>query len=343
MSRTQLPQDLITLDEKTLLDNEAAPALRAAVVDTKTLGDHSRAESTLRRYAQDWAHFESWCQKVSPAAPEVIQTLPTNDQTLSVYVGGHQDDTPRTMMRRLSAIRYVHLRNGHISPFESAPAFSTVFDGYKRRWAGYKESPPDALVEDHLDAMLAAIDIDTLTGVRNRALLLVAYDGAFRRSEAVSIDVEDLTIEEEGITVRLRTSKANQYGESIEEVALLAQPDSPRCPVAAVNEWLTLASIDAGPVFRSMKRSGGQYYPTERRLSDKGLYRLVKELASKAELDGNYSGHSLRSGLIQNALDRGINIETIQRHVRHASIKTTAGYSQRKNKFKEHPNRIQLT
>ena len=141
-----------------------------------------------------------------------------------------------------------------------------------------------------------------LIGARDRALILLGFAGAFRRSELVGLDVEDCAFGKDGLTVTLRRSKTDQDGAGRKiGIPYGANPDT--CPVRTVQAWLELAGIAAGPLFRSINRHG-QVQPG--RLSGIDVARVVKKLAERAGLDSaKYAGHSLRAGHATSRGDRG--------------------------------------
>ncbi len=122
-------------------------------------------------------------------------------------------------------------------------------------------------------------------------------------------------------------SKGNPFGDNTERVPVLARPGDPLCPVTAVLAWISRAGLTTGPLFLQMKRAGRENHVSDKRLSDKAVYRLVKQLASDAGVDGRPGAHSLRRGLITSAIQRGESITAVQQHARHANVNTTANYS----------------
>ena len=96
---------------------------------------------------------------------------------------------------------------------------------------------------------------DGLIGLRDRALILLGFAGAFRRSEVVGLDVADLDFGKDGLTVNLRRSKTDQTGEGRKiGIPYGSNPDT--CPVRVLQSWLEAAGLAEGPVFRSMNRHG---------------------------------------------------------------------------------------
>ena len=90
-----------------------------------------------------------------------------------------------------------------------------------------------------------------LIGLRDRALLLLGFAGAFRRSELVALDVADLAENETGLLVTIRGSKTDQERQG-ETIAIARGRMA--CPVQALREWLDAAGIEAGPIFRPIDK-----------------------------------------------------------------------------------------
>ena len=155
-----------------------------------------------------------------------------------------------------------------------------------------------------------------LGGARDRALLLLGFAGAFRRSELVGIDVEDLGFREEGLVVTLRRSKTDQEGEG-RRVGIPYGSDPATCPFRAVRAWLKLSGIDSGPLFRPIDRRG-RLGPS--RLTDKSVALLVKRYVKDVGLDpARFSGHSLRAGLVTAAALAGASERSIMAQTGHRS------------------------
>jgi len=89
---------------------------------------------------------------------------------------------------------------------------------------------------------------DTLTGLRNRAILLLGFAGALRRSELVSLDVADLDFTSDGLVVTLRRSKTDQDGQG-RQIGVPYGRRFKTCPVQSLQSWLEAAGITSGPIF----------------------------------------------------------------------------------------------
>jgi integrase len=173
---------------------------------------------------------------------------------------------------------------------------------------------------------------------RERAMLLVGFGAALRRSELVALTLGDVeTVPGRGLRVLVRRSKTDQQGQG-QDIAVWANPDqSDFCPLAAHDAWLahrraaadldwtaSAASRDARPLFCAVTRAGRV---TGAKLSDKAVARLVKQAARDAGLDPErYSGHSLRAGLATAAGDAGAGLAELMRQTRHKSTEVALGY-----------------
>jgi integrase len=179
--------------------------------------------------------------------------------------------------------------------------------------------------------MLKLCRTDTLIGVRDRALLGLGFAGAFRRSELVALQVEDLTEVPDGLRVLIRHSKTDQEGQG-QEIAILRGVRI--CPVEAVQQWLARAEINSGPVFREVKK-GGKVQAAA--LSAQSVALLIKRYAVRAGLDPKvFAGHSLRAGFLTSAAEHGASIFKMMDVSRHKSVDTLRGYVRRADSFKEH-------
>jgi integrase len=171
---------------------------------------------------------------------------------------------------------------------------------------------------------------DGLIALRDRALLLLGFAGAFRRSELVALDCADIEETEAGIKVTIRRSKTDQEGEGA-TIAIVRGMVA--CPIAALHAWLGAAGVTAGPVFRSI-RKGGQ---VGARLTDRSVAKIVKDHAARVGLDPTlFAGHSLRAGFLTSAATRGASIFKMMDVSRHRSVETVRGYVRDAEIFKNH-------
>jgi integrase len=172
----------------------------------------------------------------------------------------------------------------------------------------------------------------SLLGKRDRALLLLGFMGALRRSELIALNIEDLEETREGLILHIRRSKTDQEGEG-RKVGIPEGADQATCPVWAVEQWLQAAKIESGAVFRVMNRHG-QVLP--KRLSGEGVAIIVKRAVEKLGYDPMlFSGHSLRAGLATSAASAGKGERAIMNQTGHRSVTTVRRYIRDGNLFRE--------
>jgi integrase len=232
-----------------------------------------------------------------------------------------------SVSRRVSAIAAVHTSAGHDSPTTKA-AVKLCLAGI-RRALGVRQIGKAPTLTGDIAAMLSHVPAGLL-GVRDRAMLLVGFAGAFRRSELVALQVEDLTFTEDGVKILIRKSKTDQDGAG-QTVAITRGVNM--CPVDALKAWLTAANITTGPIVRAASRNG---LLQERAVTDQVVALRVKKYAAAAGLDARkYAGHSLRAGLVTQAAVNGVSELSIMRTTRHKSSAMVQRYIRDANLFRD--------
>jgi integrase len=319
---TALPEPLdIASHNVDLPDTTAADAAILAMdaelrERTVEFNRRARAAATLRAYSTDWAQFEAWCVMHS------LRSLPADQRAVALYLT-HLADTcaTATIERKLTSISVAHRKAREDSPRKSVLVADTM-EGI-RRTLGVEQAKKKPARTDDVRALVATLDLGRPIGVRDRAILVVGFAGAFRRSEVAAFDLPDLEERGRWLYARVKRSKGDQQGKG-QTVAIPAGNDELTCPLRALRDWLTLAPITEGPVFRSVTK-GGLVKP--RRLSPRDVARIVKRTAERAGMNpADYAGHSLRSGFITSAAEADVHERHIMRHSRHKSIPTVRGY-----------------
>ncbi|MGU3330316.1 site-specific integrase [Methylobacterium mesophilicum] len=308
------------------------PAEAAAIV--RAYQQASKADSTVRAYRSDVQVFQAWCDRFG------FRSLPASPEAVAGFLA-HEAEAGRsasTIGRRLAAIRYGHKLAKAADPTDDEDVRATM-KGIRRR-VGTAPNQKTAATVDILQMLLARTSPDTLTGKRDRALLALGFAGAFRRSELVALDVEDLREDPEGLRVMVRRSKVDQEGRGFEKAIPTGRYVQ---PVRLVREWLDAAGITSGPVFRPVSRSGkvrgncAQLAPQPARLTDRSVANIIKAYCTAAGLDAStFGAHSLRAGYITTAAERGADLARIMDQSGHRDPRTVVGYIRRANAFKGH-------
>lgn len=286
---------------------------RAALYATRARGDGTR-----RTYRGAWRHFAAWCDSLGRAP------LPADPDTLAMYIVRRADDGLAVSSLRvaLAAIKTAHLLAG-LSLDLRHPRLAMVFEGITRSKGVRPRRQATPAVPGALRLLPPARPpADTPIGACDRAMLLLGFGAARRRSELVGLAIGDVApVPGRGLMLTVRRSKTDQQGRG-QPVAVWANPAEPSfCPAAALNAWLVhrrrgpdlagAASDSERPLFCRLTKSGRL---TGESLSDKAVARLVKQAAEDAGLDpALYSGHSLRAGLVTAAADAGAGLAELNR------------------------------
>lgn len=229
----------------------ASTAILPATVQAEMDAAHSfamaeKSDATRRAYRSDFTIFAAWC------SARGVESMPATPETVKVFLASQAISGTKssTLGRRIAAIRYAHKLAGFEPPTNSE-LVKVELRGI-RRTIGAAPERKDAATADRVGDMVAMIP-DTLAGLRDRALLLLGFAGAFRRSELVALTVADLIETQAGFRVMIRKSKTDQEGAG-QEIAI---PSGGKLrAVEAVKAWLTASGITEGPVFRSVNRGG---------------------------------------------------------------------------------------
>lgn len=284
----------------------------------------SKAANTLRGYQSDWRDFCAWCEAQSSCP------LPATPETVASYIAECAERLKvGSIQRRLNAIAEAHKAVGLESPTHS-PMVSNTMKGIRRTLGTAAVQKAPTLTGD-IRAMVDATDAGII-GARDRALILLGFAGAFRRSELVGLGVEDCAFGKDGLTVTLRRSKVDQVGAG-RKIGIPYGANSETCPVRVLQAWIDEAAITGGTLFRSINRHG-KVQPG--RLSGIDVARVVKKLALRAGLDAaKYAGHSLRAGHATSAAIAGASERSIMNQTGHRSVQMVRRYIRDGNLFRE--------
>ena len=312
-------------DAGTALTPPAATLSAIAREDARILAELARvleedlarpdlAASTERAYAHDWADFATFCRRhglvALPAAPQTLALyLKSLETKTSQSPAGLRHGTPglsvSTLRRRLAAIASKHATEKLETPTDH-PLVKKLVRRYSRS-RGTAEKKKDALTIERLPAILMAMP-DDLPALRDRALLLLGYAGAFRRSELVALDVEDVRFSNAGLYVWIADAK-NDPRKKGRELYVPRLPGNTLCAVTALERWLEV--VDASMViFRTFDLRGRL---TASRLDPGDVARVLRRRCAAAGVVGNFAGHSLRRGFITNAAKKKVSVESIKR------------------------------
>jgi integrase len=263
----------------------------------------SRAENTRRAYESDLRGFREWGGAIPADAAAVVRYVAHNAGALR----------PSTLRRHLAAIASAHRDLGCDDPTK-APIVARVMHGIERSH-GAKPSQVAPLLLDDVAAIVSALGTAP-RDQRDRAILLVGFFGALRRSEIVNLDGTSLRVDDIAATLTVRRSKTDQTG--LGRIVRLGRRSDLLCPVRALAEHLADVG-GAGPLF-------GGHRPGSR-LSERTVARVIKRLVARIGHDPRqYSGHSLRAGFVTSASLSGFDAAAISKQTGHRTMQALSAY-----------------
>lgn len=275
----------------------------------------AQSASTRRSYAQDVRHFKANGGKL-PATPELV----------AEYIARFADHLAvATLQHRLIAIHRAHIDAGHVSPV-SHKLVKRTMQGIRRTF-GVKQRRVQALVKDDLLELLVLVaNQKPLKAARDKAVLLLGFAGAFRRSELVGLSMEDVTSHAHGIEIRIARSKTDQEGAGRTVFVPLAKSKD-RCPVTALRQWVEMACIGEGPLFRQISRH--DRVVGDRALTPQSVALIVKASVRRAKGEAAaalVSAHSLRAGFVTEGAMVGMQTSVIMGQTGHKSLEMVFKY-----------------
>lgn len=299
--------------------------------DVKRYLNNSLAANTLKAYARDLDRFKKSGGGIPATAEQVARYLAAAAEELK----------PSTLARQIAAISYAHEQRGLQSPTKSAVVRRTLRGIRRTKGVAQRQATP--ITPRLVRQMVSPLgSLSAAQNHRDAALFLVAFAGGFRRSEIASLCVSDLSFTKQGVLIRLRGSKTDQYHRG-RDVAIPKAPDARQCPVRALRRWLaTVESLRDGdarpdselPVFCSIDKHGN----LRGRLHSASVGWLLKRrLALHGLSPAGFTAHSLRAGLVTSAAKAGVPVWAIQRQTGHRSESTVHRYIRGLSAFECNP------
>ena len=219
-------------------------------------------------------------------------------------------------------------------------------------------TPVDAALSPRRCAQQARVAAAAaLRARRDKALLLVGYAAALRRSELVALDVDDVSENDSGLVVYIARSKTDQAGLGDFVGIAHGHPRSTcssTCPIRGWQEWRDALTATTGelppasPAFRPITRHGRLGTPTDSgdvhaRLTGQSVALIVKRAVGLLGDDlrfapARYAGHSLRAGFATQAASVGVPLDRIMRQTRHSSVAVAMRYIREANLWTNNPS-----
>lgn len=280
------------------------------------------ASNTERAIKADTDLFTVWCIGHGHAS------MPASVETVEAFIDSMASlKAPATVRRYVSSITKMHEAAGAASPttdYKTGRYRLPIQLALKRmhRAKGRRQKQVKGMTFDIRARLLEKID-DSAKGLRDRALITVAYDTGLRRSELVALDMADLTTGTDGLaTLIIRKSKTDQEGQGVQ--ALIA-PDT----LAHLTAWIEKAAITQGALFRPIRKAD-RVQPD--RLTGQSVRLILKTRAIESGLPlsivEKISGHSPRVGLAQDMAASGVDLPAIMQAGRWKSPQMVSLYTE---------------
>jgi integrase len=277
-------------------------------------------------YRYDLANFSGWCERME------MQALPATAETVSLYVTDllTQGKKVTGVSRRTAGIAHAHRIRGFADPVTEQ--IRALLRGAKRLRA---EQPRQMkpLSVPQLHAICTELSKDGgPVAIRDRAVLVIGFASALRRSNLVDLVMSDIEIEDRGLILHVRKEKQDQERRG----RLIALPKGKHvatCPARALLDWLKIRGWAAGPVFpRLDPKAANELWP----MSGESMRRVVKRTVVRIGLDPatGFSSHSLRAGFITAAAEAGCGELLIADQTGHRSMAVLRRYFRRSELFR---------
>lgn len=283
----------------------------------------ARSRATIRAYNHALSEWSSWCEErgLDPRAPAPID--------VSTYLSTMASEglSWSTIRVALNAIKF-SLRTigapGWEPPHGTPREVEMHFAGLTRMLSRAQKGK-DPLRLDDVRRMMLEIRGTSNRALRDRALLLTHFWGAFRRSEVVALNFGHVVWHKKGVVLHLERSKTDQEGVG-RDVSIFSQEDKSVCACLALRRWLARAHVQGTdePVFRPISRQDA--IGTER-LTDWSVGETIKKYARACGLDPTrYAGHSMRAGFVTEAALQGVATSKIMAQTGHKTFEMVQRY-----------------
>ena len=297
-------------------------------LETQTLQNikSSKAHNTIRAYRGDIKIFELFCANLN------LKSLPADPKTVSLFITKLSKNSKlSTIKRKLAAIKVNHNLAGKYIDLKN-PIINENLNSIKKQLGSFQKSKKPILLED-LKSIVMEIEKENKIKIklRNKALILIGFSGAFRRSELVSVELDDIDFVKEGVKIFIKKSKTDQSGEGMIK-AIPYFTNEKYCPVLSLSNWIVF--------LKKMKINSNKVF----NMSDKNVALIVKKYALKTGLNSEkYAGHSLRSGFATATAENGAEERQIMAMTGHKSNQMVRRYIQESNLFKNNAlNKIKV-
>ncbi len=309
-------------------------SLAAAHDSARAYRSRAKADNTRAAYRSAVRAWCAWCHQHN------VDPLPASSRDVAAFIAAERDrcKAANTIQLRAAAIRFLHRAAGLPSPTDTAEVSETMA-GIRRHAPNPRKKRAATLVV--LRELLAPIPED-LRGLRDRALLLVGFAGALRRSELAAIRCADLQRTDRGYELTLPRSKGAQTAAVL---VPLPYGRTELCPVRALSRWIEVAAITEGPIFRriwlppQINPDAPPPLPAlgNEALTTRSIGRIVQARAAGAGFVArDFGGHSLKRGALTTGMEQNAHPAQLKRLGRHKSFDMLGEYLEFGDLFENH-------
>ena len=299
--------------------NKIINKLNQLEIEIKENINLSKSKNTLRAYRSDFIDFENFCKKFN------FSSMPTNPRIVGLYLSNLSSEFKfSTLKRRLSSINVIHKLKGHYFDTKH-PLIKENLIGIKRKIGTYQNGKKPLLYNDIINIidLINSENVNkNLLNIRDKAIILIGFAGGFRRSELSALEIENLDFVQEGVKIKIKFSKTDQFGEGfVKAIPYFKKYDY--CPVLALKKWIKVRKNEKKTIFQC---------------SDKLISLIIKKYVKAIGLnEKHYSGHSLRSGFATSTAVSGADERSIMAMTGHKSAEMVRRYIKEANLFKNNP------
>jgi len=307
--------------------NELAEVHQENLKDFIEFTKKSKSANTLRAYDCAWQRYRDWCIGLR-------FDLYSLDIPRELIIGMFISDIAKKQKLKVATIEtYIagvkhHYEEKGMTVDTRHPKIRAAMSGI-RRTLGKKQAQKIALKTDVIKKIISSIDQNSPIGLRDTALILIGFAGAFRRSELVAIKREHCVFDVHGLSIYIPFSKTDQEGEG-RIVDIPFASDEQFCPVRMLRKWIAMADCADGYVFRRVNKSGNIQAEG---LNPHSVARILKNRCEPFGFSAEIAGHSLRSGHVTSAIGNGTPETWIMRQTGHKNVNTLRKYERLKREF----------
>lgn len=290
----------------------------------------SKSSNSIRAYRFAWTKFTDWCASNSydPFSPPVK----SYEFLLGLFISSMAKTKqlrPKSLETYLAGLKHFYAEN-NIDVDTRHKEIRQAMAGIKRE-LGTKQTRKAPLTTENIKLLIDSIGrLVWPIEVRDKAMILIGFAGAFRRSELVAIDIEHLRFDPHGVSIFIPKSKTDQQMEGRFIDIPFASSDQ-YCPVRALQAWIQCAEIESGAVFLQVHK-GGKI--VRERLGDRSVALMLKRRCKPFGISEDIAGHSLRAGHVTASIKNGTPETWIMRQTGHTNINTLRKYERMSREFK---------